>query len=43
MNENELENLCLEWFRESGWQTIYGPDYAPETPDALRKDYREVI
>ncbi len=43
MNETQLENLCLDWFKEEGWQVIYAPDYAPESPNALRKDYREII
>ncbi len=43
MNETQLENLCLDWFKEEGWQVIYAPDYAPETPNALRKNYREII
>lgn len=43
MNETELENLCLEWFRECGWDVAYGPDIAPDSSDPARKDYREVL
>lgn len=24
MNEDQLEQLSLEWFRETGWETLYG-------------------
>ncbi len=30
MNEEELENRCLDWFREGGWDVLYGPDIAPD-------------
>ncbi len=28
MTEEELEKLCLDWFREGGWDIWYGPDIA---------------
>ncbi|HOO52338.1 MAG TPA: tRNA-guanine transglycosylase [Alphaproteobacteria bacterium] len=43
MNETQLENLCLDWFREEGWEVLHGPDIAPETENAARKDYRSVL
>src|SRR5690606_26929109 len=43
MNETQLENLCLDWFREGGWDVLHGPDIAPETENAARKDYRGVL
>ena len=43
INESELENLCLDWFRETGWDTLYGPDICPESDTPGRKDYREVV
>lgn len=43
MNEDQLEQLCLDWFREAGWSVVYGPDIAPETDHAERADYREVV
>ncbi len=24
-NETDLEARCLEWFRATGWETLYGP------------------
>ena len=43
MTENILEETCLYWFEELGWNTIHGPDIAPDTPDAERSNYAEVI
>ncbi|WP_419653406.1 type I restriction endonuclease subunit R, partial [Thiolapillus sp.] len=43
MNEEELENLCLDWFREGGWDVVYGPDIAPDGADPQRDDYAQVI
>ncbi len=43
MNETQLENLCLEWFREGSWEVLHGPDIAPETENAARADYRGVL
>lgn len=31
MNEYQLEQLCLDWFRESGWDVAYGPDIVPDS------------
>lgn len=28
MNEEELENLCLDWFQEGGWDVLHDPDIA---------------
>lgn len=43
MNEEQLENLCLEWFRDGGWQVIHGPDIAPDGPAPQRADYAQVV
>ncbi len=43
MTENILEETCLYWFEELGWNRIHGPDIAPDTPDAERVNYSEVI
>lgn len=43
MNETDLENLSLEWFAETGWQTAHGPDIAPDREQPERSDYREVL
>lgn len=43
MNEDQLEQLCLEWFQETNWETLYGPDIAPDSDNPERHDYREVV
>lgn len=43
MTENILEETCLYWLEELGWNTIHGPDIAPDTPDAERDSYSDVI
>ncbi len=42
MNEDQLEQLCLEWFAENGWEIVHGPDIAHDGPRPERKDYRQV-
>ena len=42
INENELEHLCLDWFRSMGWEVLHGPDIAHDGPQPLRQDYRDV-
>jgi hypothetical protein len=29
ITEDQLEQLCLDWFRDQGWEYAYGPDIAP--------------
>lgn len=43
MNEEQLETLCLDWFREGGWEVLHGPDIAPDSDNPLRRDYAQVI
>ncbi|EPE5849734.1 type I restriction endonuclease subunit R [Vibrio vulnificus] len=43
MNEEQLENLCLDWFREGGWDVLHGPDIAPDSDNPLRNDYAQVV
>jgi len=43
MNETELENLCLDWFRECGWDVVYGPDIAPDSDNPARENYNQVV
>lgn len=43
MTENILEETCLYWFEELGWNIIHGPDIAPDTPDAERYSYTETL
>ena len=43
MNEQQLEDLCIVWFQETGWQFVHGPDIAPDGASPERADYRQVI
>lgn len=43
MNEQQLEDLCIAWFQEAGWNFVHGPDIAPEGTNPERADYRQVI
>ena len=43
MNETQLENLCLDWFAENGWEVVHGVDIAPDSNNSLRKDYKQVL
>lgn len=43
MNEQQLEDLCIGWFQETGWQFARGLDIAPEGSSPERADYRQVV
>lgn len=43
MNETQLENLCLDWFAENGWEVVHGIDIAPDSSNPLRKDFKQVL
>ncbi|BFT69142.1 type I restriction endonuclease subunit R [Paenibacillus sp. P36] len=43
MNEEQLEDLCLEWFRENGWDILHGPDIAQDGDYPMRNDYGQVL
>ena len=43
MNEQQLEDLCIGWFQETGWQFVHGPDMAPDSAQPERTDYRQVV
>jgi type I restriction enzyme R subunit len=38
-----LEEATLEWFEELGYETIFGPDIAPDGEYPEREDYSDVI
>ncbi len=42
-NEKHLEDACLEWFEELGYERIFGPDIAPNRDFKARDSYEEVI
>ena len=41
--ENDLEQLALTWFQDSGWEYRHGPDIAPDGDTPERADYRQVL
>ena len=41
--ESDIEEASLNWFAELGYTVLHGPDIAPDTPDAERSSYNEVI
>ena len=43
LTEADVEQATLEWLAALGWQIAYGPDIAPDAPDAERDDYGQVI
>jgi len=43
MTEDQLEQQCLEWFAEGGWELAHGPDLAPDGIAPERSDYRQVL
>ena len=43
MTEDQLEQQCLEWFAEGGWEIAHGPDLAPDGDTPERADYRQVL
>ena len=43
ITEDQLEHLCIDWFKELGWEYECGYDIAPDTDRPFRKDYKEVL
>ncbi|MER1969055.1 type I restriction endonuclease subunit R [Castellaniella sp. GW247-6E4] len=43
ITEQQLEDLCIEWFGSLGWTYIQGPDIAPDGDQPARSDYRQAI
>jgi len=43
MTEDQLEQQCLQWFSEGGWEIALGPDLAPDGAAPERADYRQVL
>ena len=43
ITEDQLEQLCLEWFQSIGYDYVSGYDIAPDTDNPERSDYRQVI
>ena len=43
VSEADVETAALSWLSSLGWQTAYGPDIAPDTPDAERTDFTRMV
>ena len=43
ITEAEVEQVALGWLSALGWAVAHGPDIAPDTPDAERNDYGQVV
>ena len=43
ISESVVEEAALEWLAGLGWQTAHGPDIAPDTANAERNTYDEVV
>ncbi|WP_287125357.1 type I restriction endonuclease subunit R [Desulfobacter sp.] len=43
ITEDQLEQICLEWFREGGYEYAFGPDIAHDGESPERIDYRQVV
>jgi type I restriction enzyme R subunit len=43
INEEHLEQLCLDWFRAGGYVTAYGPDLAYDGDTPERRDYQQTV
>ncbi len=42
-NESVVEEAALAWLEALGWRIVHGPDIAPDTQGAERRDYGEVV
>ncbi|MCP3944970.1 MAG: type I restriction endonuclease subunit R, partial [Desulfobacteraceae bacterium] len=43
ITEAQLEDLCIQWFKDGGYEYAYGPDIAYDGECPERKDYRQVV
>jgi type I restriction enzyme R subunit len=43
ITEDQLEQLCLDWFQSLGYNYLCGYDIAPDGDASERKDYRQII
>lgn len=43
ITEDQLEQLCIDWFKELGWNYELGYDIAPDSENPKRKNYQEVV
>lgn len=43
ITEDQLEQLCLEWFKSLGYEYANGYDIAPDGESPERSDYRQIV
>jgi type I restriction enzyme R subunit len=43
INEDQLEQLAIQWFQDTGWNYVHGAVIAPEGVAAEREDFRAVV
>ena len=43
ITEHDVEHTVLDRLADFGWQIAYGPDIAPDAPNAERTDYGQVM
>ncbi|MCS6245238.1 MAG: type I restriction endonuclease subunit R [Opitutus sp.] len=43
ITEDQLEQQCLRWFEDTGWNVAFGPDIAHDGGTPERESYREVV
>lgn len=43
ITEDQLEQLCIDWFKETGYQYANGYDIAPDGASPERTDYRQIL
>lgn len=43
LSEDALEQQCLQWFAESGWEVLHGPDIVPDAATPLRDSFLDVF
>ena len=43
ITEDNLERICLDWFRTAGYDYAYGPDIAPDGAMPERRDYHQIV
>ncbi|MCG3133385.1 MAG: hypothetical protein HMLKMBBP_00542 [Planctomycetes bacterium] len=42
-SESVVEEAALAWLESAGWRVAHGPDIAPDTPNAERDSYEDVV
>jgi hypothetical protein len=43
ITEDQLEQLAVQWFQNTGWNYVHGAVIAPEGVAAEREDFRAVV